>query len=115
LDTIILLSTLFSNTLSLCFSLNDGDCFMLIWNYKQNYGFTYFNFCVFRWQVRREKFLSWMVASMTLIYSALNFLMNQTLLCYVHSQIFDLFLILKGCLSHFVVIILASILVTSIS
>jgi hypothetical protein len=51
-------------------------------------SFVPFNLYIFRQQMRAQNFLNWMVASTTRIYSALNFLMNQTfMLLSFHSPI----------------------------
>jgi hypothetical protein len=59
----ILLSTLFSNTLSLCSSLNVTDQFSHQYKISYNYSFVYFNLCVFRWQMGRQNIMNCMVVN----------------------------------------------------
>jgi hypothetical protein len=62
----ILLNTLFSNSLSLCSSINVRDQVPPPYRTRQNYSFVRLKCFVFRQRTKRQN-LAWMVASITWI------------------------------------------------
>ena len=93
----IFLSTLFSNTLSLCSSLNvERPSFTAIKNNRQKCIFVCCSYYSIVWLTRRQKILDRMVVEIPKVYSVLNFFMqkNKSDLC--HSQIFELCYTFKG-------------------
>jgi hypothetical protein len=88
----IFLSTLFSNTLSLCSSLSvERPSFTAVQNNWQNYIFVCFSFSIIVWQTRRPKITDRMVVDIPKVYSAVNFFMQTEIVnCECRSQVFEI-------------------------
>jgi hypothetical protein len=108
----ILLSTLFSDTLNLRSSLKMTH--QVSYPHKTTDKITVlgFNLHVFRYPTGRQKILNGMVASISRIWSTLNFLVNVVLIFYCCSLIFDLCHMFKGFISSVYIMMLSCSLVT---
>jgi hypothetical protein len=109
----ILLSTLFSNTLSLCSCLIVRDQVLHPFRTTdKKYNLVYSNFYVFRQKTSRQKVLNRMVASITRIRSLLNFLQIQISICCSRSKILELLHIFEGFANNLCAMNLPCILLT---
>ena len=99
-----LLSTLFSNTLSLCSSLNVSDRpnFTPIQNNWQNYSSVYLNFYIFGLQTGRQKILHRMIESILWLQSALYFFLNRIWFVKVVPKYFNCSILSEELLSIFI-------------
>jgi hypothetical protein len=78
---------------------------------RANYSFIYSKLHISREETKRQKVLERLVASIAQIQCPLNFLLNQSSICYRPSQIYELFRIWKGSVTYPHVITLPCILV----
>jgi len=102
----IFLSFLFSNNQPIFLLRCERPSFALMWKIWSNHCSVYFHLYIFERPTAKQRMLHRMVASIPWLQSAFNFFMNEILIFYNFSQIFEFSHTFKGLISYLCIVIL---------